>query len=66
MTRETIDGVFNGQRARLARDRDRMSSGFAPNRSILAWCKFWSSVPRCSVVRELCESINVQGIKSRG
>ena len=61
LTREVIDGAFNGERARLARVQDRMY--FEPDRSILAWCKFWSSVPRCSGVRELCESINVQGSK---
>jgi hypothetical protein len=64
LTRETIDGAFNGKLARLARDRDRMTSNFEPDRNVLAWCTFWSSVPRCSGVRELCESINVQRTKS--
>ncbi len=66
MAREGIDGVFNGERARLARDRNRMGSNFEPNRSFLAWCKFWGSVPRCSGVRELCDSISVPGAKNRG
>ncbi len=66
LTRETLDGAFNGKRARLARDRDRMSPKFEPDRNVMEWCRFWSSVPRCSGVRELCESINVQGTKSGG
>lgn len=66
VTPEAIDGVFNGQRARLTRDPDRTSLNFEPNRSISAWCTFWISVPRCSGVRELCESIRVLGIKSGG
>lgn len=66
LTRESIDGAFNAERVRLAQDRDRMSSSFEPDRDILAWCKFWSSVPRCGGVRELCESINVQGTKTEG
>jgi hypothetical protein len=65
MTRARIDGVFNGRGARLVRDTDRMGSDFEPNRSISSWCRFWSSVPRCGGVRELCDSINVPGVKSR-
>ena len=37
MTPEAIDGEFNGERARLARDRNRTSSNFEPNRNISAW-----------------------------
>ena len=59
LTQDAVDGVFNRERARLALDTDGMSSSFEPNRNILAWCKFWSSVPRCSGVRELCRSVNV-------
>jgi hypothetical protein len=66
VTREAIDGMFNGQRVRLARVRDRRSSDFPPNRSILAWCKFWSSVPRCTGVRALCESLDVRASKDPG
>ena len=66
MTAGTIDGAFNGERARLGPDRDRMISGFEPNRSIVAWCKFWSSVQRCSGVQEMCRSINVPGVKGAG
>lgn len=66
MTAGTIDGAFNGERARLGLDRDRMISGFEPNHSIVAWCKFWGSVPRCSGVQEMCKSINVMGVKGAG
>ena len=66
LARETIEGTFNGERARLARDRDRMNSDFEADRNALAWCNFWSSVPRCSGVRELCESMNVPGLKDGG
>lgn len=66
LTRGAVDGAFNGERARLAQDRDRMTSSFGPDRNVLAWCKFWSSVPRCGGVRELCGSINVQGSKRGG
>jgi len=65
LTHGAIEGAFNGERARLALDRGRMSSSFEPNRSIVAWCTFWSSVPRCGGVQELCRSINVPGGKSR-
>jgi len=66
LTRETIDGTFNGMRTRLARDPDRMRSNFEPDRNVLAWCKLWSSVPRCVGVRDLCESINVTVTTGRG
>jgi hypothetical protein len=66
MTAGTIDGAFNGERAGLGLDRDRMISGLEPNHSIVAWCKFWGSVPRCSGVQEMCKSINVMGVKGAG
>ena len=59
VTRNTVDGVFNRERSRLIRDPDSMSASFEPNRNILAWCKFWSSIPRCSGVQEFCQSQNV-------
>ena len=66
LTPGAIDGAFNGEHVHLARDEDRMSSSFEPDRSLLAWCKVWGSVPRCSGVRELCESIDAPGIKTEG
>jgi hypothetical protein len=63
VTAETVDGVLDAEHVRLARGRDRTSDDFEPNRSILAWCRFWISVPRCDGVREFCESIHVLGIK---
>lgn len=56
LTRETIDGAFDGVRARLAREGDAVGSSFGPDRDVSAWCAFWSTVPRCSGVGELCES----------
>jgi len=55
MTRAAIVGLFNGRRARLARDTQGTDEEFEPNRSLRAWCRFWGSVPRCRGVRELCE-----------
>jgi hypothetical protein len=63
MSREAIEGEFNGQRVRLALDPSATPSGFEPNRSIAAWCGFWSSVPRCNGVQELCRSLGVVGGK---
>ena len=64
MTTGAIDGALNGERVRLQLARDRMSSGFDPNYSVIAWCKFWGSVARCSGVQEMCLSINTPGGKS--
>ena len=64
MTHGAVDGLFNGKRARLARDTQGTGEDFEPNGSVSAWCGFWGSVPRCTGVRDLCGSIDVQGAKS--
>jgi hypothetical protein len=65
MTRGAVDGVFNGEPARLVLDREGTSDDFEADRTLPAWCKFWGSVPRCSGVQDLCESINVPGTGNR-
>ena len=56
MAQAAIEGLFNARRTHLARDTQGASEDFEPNRSLAAWCRFWSSVPRCRGVRELCKS----------
>ena len=63
LEREAVDGEFSGNHARLILDKDLTSRDFGPNRNMAAWCKFWVSVPRCSGVRDLCQSIDGPGTK---
>jgi hypothetical protein len=57
VTGAAVEGELDGKRVRLARDPDGSDPEFEPNRSVSAWCGFWTSVPRCKGVRELCRSI---------
>ncbi len=54
---DAVVGTLNGKPVRLARDRDSPPAEFGPNRSLAAWCQFWSGVPRCGGVREFCASL---------
>ena len=57
VTRDAIIGTLGEERIRLARHDDRWAADFKPNRSLAGWCDFWSGVPRCRGVRELCASL---------
>jgi hypothetical protein len=53
---KAVVDTMNGERVRLARQAHSSWPEFAPNRSISSWCAFWTTVPRCQGVRELCRS----------
>lgn len=51
-----VAGTLNG--APLQMDREAPVAGsFAPDTSVGAWCSFWTTVPRCRGVKELCAQL---------
>lgn len=55
LDRQAVIGMLSGERVRLRRDRDE-SPDLDRNTDAAAWCGFWTRVPRCGGVRELCAS----------
>jgi len=53
-----IFGVFGAEPVSLRRSRE-YSTSLDSERNVAAWCTFWSQVPRCSGVKELCKSMGV-------
>ncbi len=52
---EHVTGKLNGRPTRLK--REAQLSGFEPDTNLRAWCSFWESVPRCTGVKELCDTL---------
>ena len=53
LRRDDVVGTIGGDRVRLARDRDDPTDA-KWDKSLAAWCTFWSSVSRCTGVRQVC------------
>ena len=54
--REDVAGKLNGRRVRLKREPPGAGT-FEPDTSLVAWCSFWERVPRCTGVKELCNTL---------
>jgi len=56
LRREHVSGKLNGRSLRMMREPlDASASEWDKN--LPAWCSFWESVPRCTGVKELCNSL---------
>jgi len=55
LRRDDVLGRLNGTRVRLERERDVIT--LESDRSLAAWCRFWTAVGRCRGVRELCATL---------
>lgn len=51
-----VVGKLNDRPVQLERDPDD-AGGFEPDTNVGAWCSFWTSVPRCRGVKELCAQL---------
>ena len=56
LRRDDVIGRLNGKRIRLARRRDHPHT---PT-SLVEWCAFWRSVPRCAGVADFCTARGLQ------
>jgi hypothetical protein len=52
------DVVGRLNRKPLGLARQPLTPGaFEPDQSLAAWCSFWESVPRCTGVKDVCETL---------
>ena len=54
--REHVAGKLNGRPIRLKREPPG-ADAFEPDTNLRAWCSFWERVPRCTGVKELCNTL---------
>ena len=60
LKRDSVVGTLNGRSVSLVRDQDWTGSDAKSVHTLAGWCDFWSSIPRCRGVRDLCESFKTQ------
>ena len=57
---DSIVGTLNGRRIHLVQNQNWVGSDVNSSKTLAGWCDFWSTVPRCRGVRELCETLKTQ------
>jgi hypothetical protein len=62
LRRDDVVGTLNGDRVRLARDRDWPMDGKA-DESFANWCEFWRGVRRCRGVDQVCSAQEQPGAR---
>jgi hypothetical protein len=60
LKRDSVVGTLNGQSIHLAQNQNWVGSDANRSQTLGGWCDFWSAIPRCKGVRELCDSLKTQ------